>query len=413
VRPRGSGRSRRRFWLSPGGALKLLLALAAGLYLAWWVVRTSVVGVFVQDNPFIAARADPGHPRVRLELALDDFEVRGGRVRPADQEAALHALGDAPLATEPFFLAGVAALAHGDNEDGDRLLSEARRRDPRFRMARLLLLDRYLIEGRTAEAVSEMAALNRLIGGAEQVITPELARLALDPRTSASLIPMLRREPQLQEAILERLADSGAKPELIVQIASDGGTLRGGERLWQDKMLSNMVKAGDLGPALLLWRRFAGIGENGETKGLYDGRFQGLPGPRPFNWDLSNGPAGVADRVRNIGLQVDYYGRQDGELASQLLMLAPGRYRMQFEADGDATGQNSRLVWMISCQSGLSLLQWPVTGVASSPRRFSTSFAIPAGCPAQWLKLHGSSGDVAADQSANFKNMAIMPEPGR
>jgi hypothetical protein len=375
------------------------------------VVRLSVVGVYAEDNPFLAARADPAHPRVRIELAMNDFYLRQGRVGQANQNAAFGALAQAPLAAEPFLLAGVAALVQGDNARGDRLLAEARRRNPRLRMARLLLLDRSLVEGRTADAVAEMASLGRLIDGTDQLFTPMLAKMTLDSRTSAALVPMLRREPRLQEAVLEQLATMGADPNLIVRIASDGGTVQGRERPWQRIVLSTLVSAGDLKRALDLWRRFAAVTERGATKGIYDGRFAGLPGPPPFNWDLAGGPVGVVDRVRNVGLQVDYYGRQDGDLASQLLMLAPGRYRLQFNAEGNAKGQTSRLIWSLSCQRvNISLLQLPITGVTASNRRFVGSFTIPPDCPAQWLKLRGGSGDVADEQSVTLSALSIQPE---
>jgi hypothetical protein len=375
------------------------------------VVRISVVNAEIDENVFIAARADPGHPRVRIELAMDDFFVRQGRVGNSNEQAAFDAANRAPLAAEPFLLAGVNAIAKGGQAKGDALLTEARRRDPRFRVARLLLLNQYLIEGRTAEATAEMAALNHLISGAGDILYPWLAKMAADPTTSEALIPMLRREPQLQEGVLEQLVDTGASPDLIVRIASGGSALHDSSKPWQGKMLSRLVTAGDLDRALRLWRLMSGIADDGGAKGVYDGRFAGLAGPPPFNWELANGPIGAADRVRNTGLQVDFYGRQDGELASQLLMLRPGRYQLRFDAQGDAKGQASRLSWTISCQgSGAALLQLPVTGVTASSRLFAAPFTVPVGCPAQSLKLHGSSGDVASEQNLIVSDLSVTAE---
>src|SRR4051812_17002499 len=77
VTTRGARRGGR---VTPGALARAVLAAVLGLYVAWWVVTTSVVNVEVDTNPFLAARADPHHPRVRISLAMVYFMLRGGRV---------------------------------------------------------------------------------------------------------------------------------------------------------------------------------------------------------------------------------------------------------------------------------------------------------------------------------------------
>lgn len=365
-----------------------------------------------QDNPFVAATVAPDHPRVRIGLAVTYFELRGGAVPVAEERAALDALKRAPLADEPFLLAGVAALAANDVARGERLLTEARRRNPRLRMARLLLLDRYMRERRIAEAAEEMAALSRLIPGAGTLLTQAVARMVRDPATSTQAIAILRTRPELENAVLEDLAGSDADPNLILGIA--GPSLSRAGRAtppWEQPLLERLVARGDLAQALRLWGIFTGLtGQHGD-KLLYDRDFRGLPGPPPFNWKFSTGGAGVAERAKGA-LQVAYYGRDDAELASQLLVLPPGRYRLTVHAQGDASGEGSRLAWTVGCDSGGEpLVQLPLTGVASAPRRFGAAFTVPAaGCRAQWLRLKGVSGDVATAQNATISGLSIDRE---
>jgi hypothetical protein len=384
----------------------------AGLYLAWWVVRIAAVDAEVEDNPFLAARADPDHPRVRIELAMAEFYLRQGRVSGPTEAAAIQAMARAPLADEPFLLAGVAALAQGDAARGQALLTEARRRNPRLRLARLLLLDRYLREKRLAEAAGEMAALNRLISGADIVLIPALAKLTQDPTTSAELIPILQRQPHLREPVLEQLAASGADPDLILKIAQGSLASEAGQP-WQRSLVTGLIAKGAFDRALQIWRTIAGAEPGDGGKGLYDDQFLGRLGPPPFNWDLSTGAAGVAERVRG-GLQVDYYGRDDGDLASQLLMLPPGGYRLRFGAEGDAKGESSRLAWRISCASARdNLFELPVVNVSTSPKIFTGTFTVPAGCAAQWLKLHGIPGDVPGEQNVKISDLSLVREAAR
>jgi hypothetical protein len=394
-----------------GALAKAALATLLGLYVAWWVVSTDVVEAEGDANPFLAARIAPDHPRVQISLAMIYFFLRGGDVPEDRRQAALQALKRAPLADEPYLIAGVAALAKGQTAQGDRLLEEARRRNPRLRMAHLLLLDRYLLEHRVKDAVVEMKALGNLVAGASELLTPELARMAQDPTTAPQMLPLLRAQPVLHEAVLENLVGSGADEAVVLNVAGPAAR-SGGTEPWKAALLSRLVSRDQLEQAWDLWKRFAGVSGDAAGKGLYDSDFAGRPGSPPFNWDLSSSGPGVAERSRGHALQVDYYGRDNGNLASQLLMLRPGRYRLSFRATGDASGEGSRLVWTIVCNKGdASLLRLPIGGVTSDNKGFAGVFTVPAnGCPAQWLRLVGISGDVESAQSATISGLSIEPE---
>jgi hypothetical protein len=226
------------------------------------------------------------------------------------------------------------------------------------------------------------------------------------------MLPLLRTQPGLLESVLESLVGSGASEDAVLNIAGPAGRSRGSEP-WKAALLSRLVARHDFGHARDLWAGFSGF--RGDANAVYDGRFAGLPGPAPFNWDLSSGSAGVAERASGQGLQVDYYGRDAANLASQLLTLRPGRYRLSFRASGEAAGDSSRLIWTIACNPGdARLLQLPVTGVTSSEKRFAADFAVPAsGCAAQWLRLVGAPGDVASSQNATIGEVRVDPESGK
>jgi hypothetical protein len=392
--------------------IRIALALAGAILLGWQVVKTSAVDAFVRRQPGAAAAIAPDHPRVSIALAQAEFAARQGRVSTERRAAAIDALAGAALTEEPFYLAAVDALANGREAEGERLLIEARRRDPRSRATRLILLDRYLQTGRVPEAGIEIAALNRLMPRAAEILIPELARMVREPKTGTALIKVLAHEPGLQQAVLARLATAGADPEIILNIAASSKSTAGtpGGLPWQRALLSKLVEQGDLQRAHGLWRSFAGLpADSGGGKGVYDGDFRGAPGAPPFNWQFSTGGAGVAEQVRNPALQIDYYGRENVELATQLLMLRPGRYRLQFRAEGDATGQGSQLLWTVTCTgSKAQLLSLPLREVTYSPRTVSGVFSVPAGCSGQWLKLTGAAGEFPKGQNATVSQLQIV-----
>jgi hypothetical protein len=403
----------KRAKLGPGGIAKLALAAAVALFAAWWIVRISAVDALVRRNPIAAAMVAPDNPKVKFALATAEFQVRAGNVSEASRRSALDALRQAPLADEPFLLAGVDALAKGDDRRGVALLTEARTRNPRARTPRLLLLDRYLRANRTAEAGTEIVVLDRLISRAAEVLVPELARMVGDPRTRPALMGVLRRDPGMQQAVLARLASSG-DADLILKIAeaTGGGHPAGPPPEWQPLLLAKLVEKGEIPRAYALWRRFAGIQASAPEGGLYDGRFKGLPGSPPFNWQLVAGSAGVAERRGAAGLDVGYYGRDRTDLASQLLMLRPGRYRLLFRAEGDASGQGSNLAWTLACRGGgeTRLLEARLSGITYTPRTVAAPFVVPAGCGAQWLRLSGSPNEFPKAQNVTLTDLQIRPE---
>ena len=403
----------KRFRLTGAGVARLLVVAAGSILLAWLVVRTSAVDALIRRNPMAAAIVAPDNSRVKIALAMVEFRLNGGRVTEAGREGAFSALARSPLAEDPFMLAGIDALARGDEEKGEALLAETRRRDPRSRTARLILLDRYLRTSRTSEAGVEIAVLNRLIAQAAEVLVPELARMISDPRTGGALIGLLRDDPDMRDAVLGKLASGGADPDLILRVArsTGAGGRSGPAPAWQPAMLSKMVEKGDVERAHLLWRGFSGANE-ADPATPYDGNFRGLPGPAPFNWQLLSSPAGVAERTQAQSLDVEYYGRERAALASQLLMLKPGRYRLSFRAEGDATGEGSRLAWLVSCAggAGAQLLEAPLQRVGSTPKVIAAAFTVPAGCPAQWLRLTGIPDEFPTGQSATIADLRIKPE---
>jgi hypothetical protein len=391
--------------------LRIALASAGALLLGWQVVKTSAVDATIRRQPGIAAAIAPDHPRVRIAIAAAQFAAQQGRLSPALRASAIDALARAPMADEPFYFAAIDALANKREAEGERLLLEARRRDPRSRLARLILLDRYLRTKRIPEAGTEIAVLSRLMPRAGEVLIPELARMVREPRTGTALVKVLGREPSLQQQVLARLATDGADPDLILNIAGSSPATSGtpGGLPWQRALLAKLVEQGDLGRAHRLWRSFAGLPAAEGGKSVHDGDFRGAPGAPPFNWQLTNGPAGVADRVRTPALQVNYYGRENVELAAQLLMLRPGRYRLQFRAEGDASGEGSQLLWAVTCTgSKAQLLSLPLREVNYTPRTLSGQFTVPAGCAGQWLQLRGSAGEFPKAQDATISQVQVV-----
>jgi hypothetical protein len=395
---------------APTTILKIALLAAGAIFIGWLCVRAAAVEVLARRSPLAAAKLAPDDPRVAIGLANVEFRVSQGALTAATAQRGMEALRSAPLESDPFFFAGLRKLIENDNAASFRLVEEARRRNPRSRMARLVYLDQALRAGRTDEAATEIAAVSRLVPETSRILVPELARYAADPRTSPALIKALKPDPGLRDRVLVHLASNRADPDLILRLAESGPPppdLKGTPE-WQSRLLVGLVERGDITRARALWARLAGIKGPVPSDTLYDGAFRGAPGPAPFNWQFTQSAAGVAEPTRTPALQVEYYGRANAELASQLLQMRPGRHNLSFTATGNTPASGGSVAWTLSCIGGKQAFATiPVARISYAPKRFAAGFAVPASCPAQWLRLIGTPAEFPAAHSFTLSDVRI------
>lgn len=357
----------------------------------------------------LGATLDSADPSEVFERAGAD--LAGGVSREAYIPIAA-AAARAPLAADPYFLYAVRSAAQGDRVGAIRRLEEARRRNPRHRPARLLLLEQYVRQDRISEASVEMVAIARLIPQTSELLVGQLARLASDPETRAATRRALRDDATV-DLVLERLVRHGTAPDLVLTFAGSRARPQPGAQQprWQPLLVDALVQRGNVDRGYALWRRFTGIAANQPRGGLYDPQFRGLPGSPPFNWSFSSNETGAVERGRGGTIDVSYFGRVSGELASQLLLLAPGRYRLQFRAEGNASGDGSKLIWRVTCRDAQRpLLELPIRGVNYTPRQVAGEFVVPpSGCGSQWLRLEGQSAEFPTTQSATISSFELRP----
>jgi hypothetical protein len=411
-------RRRRRFdleWLKlrwPTLLLAALLSLAA----AALVVRTSVI-YWLGSRADVAAAFAPNNPRV-LAAAIDR-ELTAHRGTPSDRTVALasRALHHAPMLDDPLLVGGIRALQLKDEGKARQLLQHALARNPRSEFTRLLRLELDLRSGDVRRAVFDMTILGRLLPDVQTIFVPELARLARDPRTTQALAPTLRTDPRMLAAVLHYMADNGASPALVLKLAGriPIGPPPEDRDDWREPLLKAMVAKGDAQDARKLWAAFAGMKEASTEGGaIYDDAFRGLPGLPPFNWALNASEIGAAERNKNGGLEVEYYGREPGELAAQLIALAPGRYRMAFRVEGEIQDPQHRLFWRVYCArpDNVMLVEVPIANVTFAGKTLGGDFSVPTDCPAQWLKLVGEPTEFPKIESVTVRRIQIVSSGG-
>lgn len=387
------------------------------LLAAWQVTRTALVAAFIEQRPEIAARAWNGHPQVNLALAMAEIgqAAAGGKrtVPPTATRRMELASSRDPLAATPFLIQGTIAKTEGREAAAENLFAEAERRDPRLAAARYFLAELYLSSGRADLGLNEMSALVRLVPGGSQLVAPGLAKYALTPSAAPHLRKMFAANRGVGDLVLTELAADAGNAGLIMQLAEPGLSAEDAPPAWQGRLLNALIERGDYGRAHLLWSRFSGI-RGASSPGPVNEAFAKIGAPPPFNWTFGSGSFGLAEPSSGGELKVIFYGRDDGELASQLLVLPPGQYRIGMVASSDANG-DSGLEWSVTCLPGKA----KVTGVSlknatAAGARLGETFTVPSqGCAAQWLKLVGKAGEVAKSEQATIAGFDLSPAGAR
>ncbi len=386
------------------GMVRLVLAVAAGVLLAWLVVRSAAVNVLIEQDLAAAAAISPNDPRIILAQADAVVRRERGPVAQAALDSAFDAAQGAPLTETPYLLAGDRALRGGGGERAERLLVEALERNPRSRTARFLLLEHYVRAGQAVDAAQEMAALTRLMPDARPLLIAGLARFAASMPDSGAIAEVLEGDPAVRHAVLEHLAAISASPDLILTLSD--GMRPAAQAKWPEAVIAALVERGEVERAYAEWRRFSGFPAGAAPAGVFNGGFEDLPAAPPFNWRLESGEADSVELGN--GLRVAYPGETRTELARQLLLLPQGSYSLSYEAKGESGAGGSVLVWTLTCHgSGARLASLPVKPSSVIAQSNEAQFTVPGGCSAQWLTLVGVPGREVGTSSLIISDLEI------
>jgi hypothetical protein len=382
---------------------------AVALLLAATVVRTALVEQYAAIDPRRAAAIWPTHPDVELALGLMEIGSATHSGQPVSEETIerlMDAARKAPLESEPFLVRGVQAQLSGNFRVAGEAFRAAKLRDGRNSAARYFLAEHYLKQGDAARGLSELAFLARLVPNGAVGLGPYIAAYARDPKNAPQLRALFRSDPNLADSTLATLARDPANAGLVQSLADVAKAPVTSP--WVAQMVASLIAAKDYARARQVWARNAHV-ESAANATIFDPDFNNRVAPPPFAWSLTSSSVGLAERGPGGGLRVIYYGQEDGVLASQLLLLKPGRYRLAMRAGGDPSRARS-LVWTLTCAgSATPFARFPLDpGEANR----GWTFDVPAGCPAQTIALSGVSSDMPQEADVTISGLRLEPNHG-
>jgi hypothetical protein len=227
---------------------------------------------------------------------------------------------------------------------------------------------------------------------------PILAHMAQNKGASGALNTLLAKNPpwrpQFFSALLNTMSDARTPLDLLLSIK---GTPAPPSTSELHGYLQFLIERKFYELAHYTWLQFLPPEQLKNAGFLFNGSFEALPSGLPFDWVIAPGTGvtiDIAARPNHAGQRALFmefgYGRVEFGRVAQLLMLAPGTYRLTGKYKGRIAGRRG-MEWRIACAGGgmVPIGNSPmVTGVAPAWKEFEFSFTVPdADCRAQYLRL--------------------------
>jgi len=341
---------------------------------------------------FASTRGSLAYLYMRLAPLQGPDAGEGAGDRTADAAAQLRR---APLSAQAYYVLGLSRERAGDPGQAQALIERSAAMNPRFLQARLWLALNHLRSGRVELGIGEVAwllARKRSLAPQLMVVLVEASR---EPRARKAVAERLANTPTiLSLAHLGAQAGFGAPALRELVAATDLAALPDGAAV-QSLIAKQLIEEGRFREARNVWFELGGARPAAE---VFDGGFEGLKGGAPFGWTLTNDQdvkAVVRKRAGPGGsgaLAVQTFSSLRSTVAEQSLVLAPGAYRLRFQAlvpnrSGD---RESPYFWALKCPDGKLLLEAFIEPSASWTER-THRFEVPGHCPMQSLTLNRDS----------------------
>ncbi len=345
-----------------------------------------------------------------------------GRELLSTPSAARSALRRDPLDLEALRTEALAAASAGQTSRAARMLEFVAKRTRRDGPTDAWLLRDRLARGDLPGALACADALLRLDpAGKTRPMLFALLTTATDfVEARPALSERLSANPWWRQDFLQYLGRHGA-PSAATSLFSD---LAAGPQPARPSeyapLINRLVADRDYDGAIAAWRQ-AAPRRSGGLLGLRDGDFTQGWDQTPFTWRPADG-VGVRSETRDAidgpvrrALRIDYDAFGAPTLPAQLLVLPPGRWRLDWRVRADAEA-DQRLYWRFRCADTGKVLAG-ATGDAAAfvepgwRSRF-LAFEIPAGdCRGQWLELIAVPGERRASVTALYTDFSVRSAP--
>jgi hypothetical protein len=394
-------------------------ALALGLvFLGGQIVRQGLTAENLDDRPG-AALWGGDSPDALSSLGRQRLLAKDAA---GASRLAAAALRRAPLTASALTTWGLAQERLGHAAAASQAMTLAGRLGWRDAPTQAWLLRRDLLAFDFPDGLAHADALLRRQDVPPPILLRLLASVAQVPQALPPLGERLAAAPAWRGAFIAYLA-APARPDItdilgaMLARLARGPTPPNGDEL--AVYLRALVAEQRFDDARRAW---AALDPRARDAGLiFDGDFSRPPAATPFDWSLEGGVGWTPTLTDSIGegghgmsLNLQYDGASPSKPLRQLLVLAPGAYRLSGIVYDEVGASAGALAWTLTCvgQTQPVATQQPTLGPKAAWRPFSLDFVVPpTGCEGQWLTLAATPGERPQEISAWYDDLSIAAAP--
>lgn len=382
------------------------------VWLSWGILTTGLAGRFESMGQGDRALQWRARSPVALTQAALASERKGDY--PAAAATARRAISQAPLEAGPMQILASATDALGHRRDAEVLMRQTVKLSLRDAQAQAWLLNQAMARQNYEAASLHADVLLRRSDEAVGSMTWLLMQIANSPEGRSALARRLSEDPPWRNRFLLTAARNGS----VADMGALFGALAKTDQPPTDDELSpfflRLASMGRYEDARRYWAAVA-RGRPVSLSQIFDGGFEGLGAPAPFNWQILRVAGGDAALLGPDKSPLGYARlRHDGFSSSsvmmrQLLFLPAGRYTLRATVQVDEPDASGRFRMELACFIGGRLGRLPLEGDVGKATVSSIAFEVPEGCGAQWLVLWPTSVDRRDPVEMRIDDVEIRP----
>ena len=325
-------------------------------------------------------------------------------LRTEIRRLAVRTIANDPLNTQAFRLLAEAT----DRPEGvSMLMQEALKRSRRNAIALLWLLNDSAYHKDFRAALDHADVLFRTHPELSPFVLNYLALIAEEPEGSPLLVQALAKTPAWRASFFEDLPrhiKQPSSPLTLLMALKESGAPPANKEL--APYLNYLVNQNIIDVAYNAWLQFLPETELGTLGLITHPNFETDPSGLPFDWQIARGlnsaaefvALGEGERAFHVSFGI---GRVQFPEVSQVVLLAPGKYRLEGKLRGSIIAKRG-LRWQFRCASGArrSLEETEMLlGLSQEWRVFSLEVEIPRAedCQGQTLRLFHDSRSASEE----------------
>lgn len=394
------------------GYLRMLLIAGLGLVASLLTLALAVAGATETTNPQLALRFYPSDSIALAARAEQLLARQPERPGPEVKRLALASLRQQSLNPLALRLLGYIDTLEYREQSARSLMRLSEGQSRRDSGTQFWLVEDAVQRGDVKRALAHYDILLRTHPSTYTTLFPILVQALGDPAIREALVPYIRTDRNWAPLFLAHAsansADLGSLVDLMLKSGGLGDPVAA--RAQTVDLLQRLIARNMFADARRLY-----LGTRGNIASLLDTASFTAADPAasasPMAWQIrTEADAGgefIDNGTARPMLSVFASAATTAAIASKILYLPPGRYRLAVALDRFEGDEGSLLRWQLRCPALPD--KRPVWSIDSGNRPVTADLNIPERCTVQYLDLIGSGGQGSNGMSATVRSVSLTP----